>query len=309
LRAVILYYTGSPDRIDARVSEVLAEYEVIERVEDSEALARCEVLMTWPSRPNRELLKKLKRLRMIQSLAAGVDALDFTSLPPGVQVFSNAGAYTESAAEHAWGLALGIAKGVHAGRLRLPPRHLRSGTLAVVGCGAIGCEIARLARTSLEMTTIGVSRSFKIPELFDEVHPIEDLKNVIGRSDLVVDALPLTKLTRGIFDYDVLASSKPTVVLVNIGRGETVNENALSSWLKERQQSRYATDVFWKRNGKEVFDTPLWDLPNFGGTIHTASAQDPEAIVKAQVAAAKNVRLFLETGSAANRIIIEEYLP
>jgi phosphoglycerate dehydrogenase-like enzyme len=293
--------------MDARVRNVLADSEVIEHVEDVDALARCEVLMTWPSRPNKELFGKLKRLRMVQSLAAGVDALDFSLLPAGVQVFSNAGAFTESTAEHAWGLALGIAKGVHAGRLRLPPRHLRSRTLVVVGCGAIGCEVARLARTSLEMTTLGVSRSFKIPELFDELHPMADLKSVVGRGDLIVNALPLTKLTREIFDYDVLGSSKPTVVFVNIGRGDTVNEEALSKWLKERPQSRYATDVFWKRNGKEVFDTPLWDLPNFGGTIHTASAQDPEAIVQAQVAAAKNVRLFLETGSAANRIEIQEY--
>jgi phosphoglycerate dehydrogenase-like enzyme len=53
-------------------------------------------------------------LRMIQALSAGIDGLDFASVPSGVEVFSNAGAYTDSAAEHAWGLALGVAKGVHA---------------------------------------------------------------------------------------------------------------------------------------------------------------------------------------------------
>ncbi|HME19237.1 MAG TPA: NAD(P)-dependent oxidoreductase [Nitrososphaerales archaeon] len=289
--------------------EVLSAYDVYEQEADDVSLATCRALLTWPSRPKGDLLRKLKGLRMIQSLAAGVDALDFTSVPAGVEVFSNAGAYTETAAEHAWGLALGIAKGINAGRKRLPPRHLRSKTLLVVGCGAIGSEVARLARASLEMATIGVSRSYRQPELFDERRRMEDLAEAVGRADLLVNALPLTRATRSIFDYQVLSNMKPTVIVVNIGRGETMDEGAVMKWLTERPESRYATDVFWKPGGRENFDSPLWDLPNFGGTMHTASAQDPEAIVRAQVAAAENVKRFLETGSALNRVKIEEYLP
>jgi len=287
---------------------VLADYDVFEQTADDDSLAGCRVLMTWPSRPKGDLLSKMRGLRMLQCLSAGVDALDFSVVPPGVEVFSNAGAYTDSAAEHAWGLALGVAKGVHAGRKRLAPRHLRSKTLLVVGCGAIGSEVARLARSSLGMRTIGVSRSFKQPELFDERRPIQELGEAVTGADLVVNALPLTRATRSVFDGRILSRMKPTVVVVNIGRGETMDEAAVMKWLAERPESRYATDVFWKVGGKEKFDSPIWDLPNFGGTIHTASAQDPEAIVRAQVAAAENVRRFLETGSAPNRIDIQEYV-
>jgi D-3-phosphoglycerate dehydrogenase len=309
LRAGILYFTRDDDRMAPEAREVLSAYDVYEQGADDVSLAACRALMTWPSRPKGELFAKMKGLKMIQSLAAGVDALDFASVPAGVEVFSNVGAYTESAAEHAWGLALGVAKGVHAGRKRLPPRHLRSKTLLVVGCGAIGSEVARLARSSLGMATIGVSRSFRHPELFDERRPVGDLAEVVGRADLLVNALPLTRSTRSVFDHQLLSRTKPTVVVVNIGRGETMEEGAVMKWLKERPESRYATDVFWKPGGKEDFDSPVWDLPNFGGTMHTASAQDPEAIVRAQVAAAENVKLFLETGSAMNRVNIEEYLP
>lgn len=308
-REGILFYTGTADHMPPEARRVLSAYDVFEQTADEEALARCRVLITWPSRPKGDLFAKLKSLKMIQSLAAGVDALDFSSIPGGVEVFSNAGAYTDSAAEHAWGLALGVAKGVHAGKKRLAPRHLRSKTLLVVGCGAIGSEVARLARSSLDMGTIGVSRSFRQPELFDERHPILDLKEVVGRADLIVNALPLTRSTRSVFDYVILSEMKPTVIVVNIGRGETMDESAVIRWLGERPESRYATDVFWKIGGRENFDSPIWDLPNFGGTIHTASAQDPEAIVRAQVAAAENVRQFLETGSASNRIDAREYLP
>jgi phosphoglycerate dehydrogenase-like enzyme len=305
----ILYLTRDGDHMPPEAKAVLSAYDLFEQTADDGSLAACRALLTWPTRPNGVLLAKMKGLKMIQSLAAGVDALDFASIPPGVEVFSNAGAFTESAAEHAWGLALGVAKGVHAGRKRLAPRPLRSKTLVVVGCGAIGSEVARLARSSFGMATIGVSRTFKQPELFDEKRQMNDLGEAVGRADLLVNALPLTRSTRSIFDFQVLSKAKPTVVFVNIGRGETMDEVAVMKWLTERPESRYATDVFWKPGGKENFDSPIWELPNFGGTMHTASAQDPEAIVRAQVAAAENVKRFLETGSAMNRVRIDEYLP
>jgi D-3-phosphoglycerate dehydrogenase len=309
LRAGVLYYTATEDRMSPLAREVLAGYDVFEQAADDPSLARCAVLMAWPSRVNRDLFARMKGLRMVQSLSAGVDAFDFASIPDGVEVYSNAGAFTDSAAEHAWGLALGVAKGVHAGRRRLAPRHLRSKTLLVVGCGAIGSEVARLARSSLGMKTIGVSRSFRTPELYDEMRPVGELADAAARADLVVNALPLTRSTRGLFDYGTLSRMKPEVVVVNIGRGETMDEASVMKWLRERPESRYATDVFWKVGGKERFDGEIWELPNFGGTIHTASAQDPDAIGRAQVAAAENVRRYLETGSAVNRVDIREYLP
>ncbi len=287
---------------------MLSGCDVYDQTADDKTLSECEVLLAWPFRAKRQLLSKMKKLKMVQTLSAGVDDMDFDALPQGVQVFSNAGAYTETAAEHAWGIALGVAKGVHNGRKRLPPRHLRSKVLLVVGCGAIGCEVARLARSSLGMTTVGVSRSFKSPELFDETHPLSDLVEVIGKADMIVDSLPLTRETVSVINARVLSKAKETAILVNIGRGATVDEADVTAWLKERPESRYATDVFWKREGREAFDSPIWDLPNFGGTMHTASAQDREALVNAEIAAARNVKLFLETGTARNRVNISEYV-
>jgi D-3-phosphoglycerate dehydrogenase len=264
--------------------------------------------MAWPSRIGKELLAKMRSLRMFQALSAGVDGLDFASLPPGAQVYSNAGAYTESVAEHAWGLLLGAAKGLHARRQRLVPRRLRGKTLLVVGCGAIGSEIARLAK-SCGMNTIGVSRSFKTPDFFDEKHGIEDLRKVIGTCDAVAVALPLTRKTTGLIDYDTLMLSTESVTIVNVGRGETVSEGGLIRWLHERPESRYTTDVFWKRGGKETFDTEAWSLPNFSGTLHISGVPLGENLEHPIVEAAKNVRRFLETGEAVNRVELAEYLP
>ena len=239
-------------------------------------------------------------------MSAGVDGLDFASLPPGTQVYSNAGAYTESVAEHAWGLLLGAAKGLHARRQRVVPRRLRGKTLLVVGCGAIGSEIARLAK-SVGMNTIGVSRSFKVPDLFDERYGTGDLRKAISAADAIAIALPLTKMTAGLIDYDTLMLSNESVTVVNVGRGDAVSEEGLIRWLRERPESRYTTDVFWKRNGRESFDTEAWSLPNFSGTLHISGVPLGDELEHPMVEAAKNVRRFLETGGALNRIEPAEY--
>ena len=287
---------------------VLEGLDVFKGKADDATLVQCQILMAWPARAGKELLGKMRNLRMVQALSAGVDGLDFASLPPGIQVYSNAGTYTESVAEHAWGLLLGAAKGLHARRQRVVPRRLRGKTLLVVGCGAIGSEIARLAK-SVGMNTVGVSRSFKAPDLFDEKHGTEDLRKVIGAADAIAVALPLTRRTAGLIDYDTLMLSTESVTIVNVGRGETVSEEGLVRWLRQRPESRYTTDVFWKRDGRETFDTEAWSLPNFSGTLHISGVPLGDKLEHPMVEAAKNVRRFLETGEALNRVELAEYLP
>ena len=286
--------------------DVLKDFEVHESAADDVVLAGCQALLCWPHRTGGELFRKMKSLRMVQTLSAGVDKLDFGSLPEGAQVFSNAGAYTEAVGEHAWGMLLGVAKGVHLRNLRSPPRKLRGKTLLVLGAGSIGSEVARLSK-AIGMKTVGVSRSFRSPEVFDEVHPVSSLVDEVPKADAIVMALPLTNATRGLVGYDVLSRTKGTVIVVNVGRAESVPEEDLMRWLRERPESRFATDVFWETDGKEVYSTPAWELPNFAGTLHVSGVPLGEDLSSVKVAAALNVRRFFETGTAANRVDVSEY--
>jgi len=295
-------------KLPDQAKSILVGFDAFEVEADDAVLAQCQILMVWPTRAGKELLGKMRALKMVQALSAGIDGFDFASLPSGVRVYSNAGAYTEPVAEHAWGLLLGAAKGLHARRLRVVPRKLHGKTLVVIGCGAIGSEIARLAKT-VEMRTVGVSRSFKVPELFDEKHGIEDLRKVVTAADCIAIALPLTKKTVGLVDYDMLKLTNESVTIVNIGRGEIVSEEGLIKWLRERPESRYTTDVFWKKDGRETFETEAWSLPNFSGTLHISGVPLGEKLDHPMVEAAKNVRRFLETGDALNRVELAEYLP
>ena len=295
------------DALPREAKDALSVFDLYEPTSDEAAVKRCRGLLCWPARTKSELFRRMENLEAVQTFSAGVDGLDFRSLRRGVQVFSTAGAYAESVGEHAWGVLLGVAKGVHLRNRKAAPRTLRGKTLVVLGAGAIGSEVARLSR-SLGMRTVGVSRSFRAPELFEEKRPLSELRDVIGSADAVVVSLPSTNGTQGALTYDILSRAKETVVVVNVGRGEIVDEGGLMRWLKERPESRYATDVFWAKGGKEDFDTPAWELPNFAGTLHDAGLPFGEDLSKAKAAAARNIRRHFETGDALNRVDPSEYL-
>jgi len=290
--------------VEAR--SVLSDFDVYEVVASDDQLARCEALICWPSRVKKDTFDKMISLRAVQTMSAGVDVLDFASIPESVEVFSNAGGFTDNVAEHAWGIMLGVAKGVHLRNQRTAPRRLRGKTLLVIGCGSIGSEVARLSK-SLDMRTIGLSRSFRSPDAFDEKHPLSMLDTKIAEADAVLLALPLTKETRGLMTYEVLTKARESVILANVGRGELTDQDGLLRWLKERPESRYATDVFWFVEGKESFATKAWELPNFAGTLHISAVPIGEDLKGAKMAAAKNVKEFLETGAASNRVDRAEY--
>jgi phosphoglycerate dehydrogenase-like enzyme len=295
------------DSLPDEAIQALSGFEVYQKEADDGVLAECKALLCWPSRAKPTLLRKMKELKMVQTMSAGVDALDFSALPPGAQVFSNAGAFTDTVAEHAWGLLLGVAKGIHLRNVKATPRALRGKTLLVVGAGNIGSEVARLSK-SLGMRTIGVSRSFRARGFFDEMHSISSLVQDVADADAIVITLPLTKATRRIINYKLLAKAEENVIVVNVGRGETVDRRGLLRWLRERPESRFATDVFWEDGGREVFNTEAWALPNFAGTLHNSGTPIGDDLKGPKVAAAWNVRRFFESGEALNRVEISEYL-
>jgi len=132
---------------------------------------------------------------------------------------------------------------------------------------------------------------------------------VIGRADVIAVALPLSKRTLGLINYDLLKRTKDKSIMVNVGRGEVVVEEDVYRVLRERPTFRFGTDVFWRKGGREDFNSKLWELPNFTGTPHTAGGNaNQEVLRNALVNAAENVRRLLETGRADNEVKIEDYL-
>ena len=114
-----------------------------------------------------------------------------------------------------------------------PVGELRGQTLLLVGVGAIGTETARLA-SAFGMHVLAVKRSLEggVPHV-DELHPVSELRALVGRADAIVVTLPATDATRGLLDAETLAAVKPGAVLVNVGRGAVIDEDALIERLQD----------------------------------------------------------------------------
>jgi phosphoglycerate dehydrogenase-like enzyme len=150
-------------------------------------------------------------------------------------------------------------------------------TIGIVGMGPIGVEVARLAG-ALGIRPIGLRRSVRGDEPC-ETWTLDRLPELAGLVDALVLAVPLADETRGLVDRTILRALRPGALLVNVARGEVVDEGALVDALADGHLGGAALDVFAVEPLPE--DSPLWDLPNVIVTPHasgsTASSGDRAA--------------------------------
>jgi len=150
-------------------------------------------------------------------------------------------------------------------------------TVCVVGLGKIGREVARLAR-ALDARTVGTVRDVggRTPEdLFvEQLLPTERIDELLPEADVLVLSCPHTPLTHHLLDARRLALLKPGAILVNIARGDVVDEPALIEALRSGRLRGAALDVFEQEPLPD--DNPLWDLPNVFVSPHSASTVGAE---------------------------------
>lgn len=251
-----------------------------------DAAQDAEVIYAWRVLPQPE---DAPALRWVQLHMAGVDSIVGHRLFTKTDVtFTNAsGIHAVPMAEYAIGMVLAFAhrmprmfedmrtKMWSSDRwTRFVPSELRGATLGIIGYGSIGREIARLAdafgmrvvASKRDLRTL-TDRSYMVdgigdPEadIPDRLYPPEAVPIMVADCDYVVLTAPLTEETRGMIDATVLGRMKPGTVLVNIGRGELVDEAALLKALKSGQLGGAALDVFHQEPLLE--DSPLWTAPN-----------------------------------------------
>jgi glyoxylate/hydroxypyruvate reductase len=180
-----------------------------------------------------------------------------------------------------------------------PMAELRGGTLLVLGLGAIGTEVARLAK-AFGLHTIGINRGGASDSTeVDEAHAPDRLHDLLGRADAVVVTLPLTTETRGMLDAQAISRMKPGAIVVNAGRGGVVDEPALVAALREHRLTGAALEVF--ATEPLPTDSPLWDLPNVLISPHTAalSVHENERIVELFT---ENLRRYLAGEELLSRV-------
>lgn len=155
---------------------------------------------------------------------------------------------------------------------------LRGMTLGVAGLGSIGAEIARMAR-AFSMRVHGLSlRQLPVVGL-DSQYGADDWQAFVASCDAVVLALPLTPQTERVVDARVLAAMKPESILINVGRGHLVDEEALLIALQEKRLRRAILDVFTVEPLPS--DHPFWTHPRVTVTPHVSGPSLTEEVVGA----------------------------
>jgi phosphoglycerate dehydrogenase-like enzyme len=132
-------------------------------------------------------------------------------------------------------------------------------TAVVIGSGVAGSAIGAVLQ-ALGMKVIGVSRTPRNVAGFDTVMPQAELPQVAAGADYVINVLPGSTENRKIVGASVFARMKPSAYFINVGRGETVDEEALIETLKSGKIAGAGLDVF--ATEPLPAESPLWDLPN-----------------------------------------------
>jgi phosphoglycerate dehydrogenase-like enzyme len=255
-RPHVLLWTDTPGPyIDAISKAGLADRVAIDTLGRTQApsaqqRANTHVLLAAGVPPG--LLPAMPNLNWAQSLTAGVEAwLALPDLPPGLTLTCARGTHRESMPENILGALFHITKpyaaiaedqkqGLWRQRVATP---LNGKTLGILGIGAIGQEVARLA-TALGMHVIGTKRRpAPLPGLA-EVVPPEQTAAVLGESDFVLLLLPATPDTTDFINAERLGQMKPEAWLLNFGRGHVVNDDDLIAAVTARTIAGAVLDVF-----------------------------------------------------------------
>lgn len=231
-----------------------------------------------------DMVTRAPNLRWYQQTGAGADWL--MRHPEAVQcgfVLTNAsGLHAIPIAEHILGFLLSFGRGLHRA-VRAQERgewanqyvrddlfELVGKTMVLVGLGSIGSRTAKLA-SALGMRVLGVRRNgeIQVPDVEATFGP-KQLLDLLPEADFLVLAMPLTHETKGMIGERELRAMKPTAHLVNIGRGGTIQQEALVRALNEGWIAGAGLDVF--ESEPLAVDSPLWEMENVIITAHYAGA-------------------------------------
>ncbi len=228
----------------------------------------------------KNLISRAPGLKWVQTMAAGADHYlkDKALVESPVILTGIAGMHAVQISEFVIGRMLMFAKQaplsfrLHQEKQWKPfySIQLASKTIGIVGLGSIGREVARLAK-AFRMNVTAIRRTAKsagTARYVDKLLPPEQLKTLLSESDFVVLTLPLTPETKGMIGEKELRLLKPTAYLVNVSRGEVINEDALIRALKENWFAGAALDTFTIE--PLPADSPLWTLPNVIFSPHSA---------------------------------------
>jgi phosphoglycerate dehydrogenase-like enzyme len=285
------------DRLQAEFSGL--EFMLFHKAaEVSSDLSAIDVMIMFGIEIRDQMLRDAPRLKWIQSLATGVDHfLRCPSLRRDVLITSGRGIHGVPMREHVLYLMLTIShdakRQVEDHRQHVWQRRLWTTlygkTAVIAGTGIVGAAIGEMLQT-LGMRVIGVSRVPRLVRGFDEILPSERLREAASKADYLINVLPAAPENSALFDAALFDAMKSSAYYISAGRGQTVDETALITTLRERRIAGAAFDVF--QTEPLPPESPFWTLPNVFITPHVGGyVVEYEDFIMPLIV--DNMRLFL----------------
>ncbi|RXT02372.1 D-2-hydroxyacid dehydrogenase [Ammoniphilus sp. CFH 90114] len=248
---------------------------------DTDRIREAEILFTYGKGMTVETFQRMPKLKWVQLSATGFDHMPKKYiLDQGIWMTSVKGSHVEPIAEYAFSCMLYFTRRMDE-FIQLQkqsrwdrtcfPSELSGKTLVILGTGHIGSEIARKAEV-FSMKTVGLNRRGTAAPFFQETFPLDKLETVVGQADYLILALPLTEQTDQLIGDTELGWLKREAVVINLGRGELMEEEAARRALEAGRIRGLALDVFHQEPLPK--ESPLWGTPRLLLTPHMAAKTD-----------------------------------
>lgn len=224
-----------------------------------------------------EVFRGAEKLRWIQSTAAGLDSMiDAPLAARGLMISNASGVHAPQVAEAAWALTLGLTRALPTYFRQQQQHHwewsthfdLDGATAGIIGLGGIGRRYAQTAAAfGMRVLAVDAHEPPK-PDSVAALWPLDRLDEMLAAADIVLISCPATEQTRHLINAERLACMKSTAFLVNIARGDIVDEVALAATLQGGLIAGAGIDVC--ATEPLPADSTLWDVPNLIITPHGA---------------------------------------
>ncbi|WP_150265399.1 D-2-hydroxyacid dehydrogenase [Paenibacillus tepidiphilus] len=276
---------------------------------DPELLKQAEIVIGWSKNGADALLAPDSALRWVQTWSAGVEKLPLDRLEErGIALTNASGVHAEPITAVIFSFMLLFTRSMHTALRNQQQRiwqpdlkltELTGKTALICGTGSIGAETARIAK-AFRMKTLGVSRSGKPVEGFDDVRKTGALEQAVKEADFIINTLPLTDETRGLFNEAIFSACKEGSYYINIGRGATTDTEALIAALDSGRLAGAGLDVFEAEPLPE--NHPLWAMEQVVITPHCAGSTDRYADRIIEIFN-KNMASYLKEGNPSHNVV------
>lgn len=308
---------GIKDRLPSGLSvEILADPQRL--MQSPETAADVDILVTnhW-----RAEYPSASRVKLVQSVATGIELIDLAALPSRVTV-CNAFGHETAIAEYilmvmlVWSHRFREIEGDFRSRSSWQPSWVQSGaphgeilgsTVGIVGLGRVGYEVARRA-AAFGCRIVAANRSAREPGSgVERVFPLSELDHMLAECDYVVLCTALGPETEGLIDARRLALMKSSAFLVNIARGAVVDEGAIYAALRDRSIRGAALDVWWQYPNaadpeRRPSRYPFHELPNVIMTPH-CSGWTEGMVARRWAEVAGNINRFVRGEPLQNVVV------